>query len=254
MTQQVTTAPSAPRLHDLARENIVLASLPDDIRQRMTENALLVELDRGDVLQRQGTPLSHVYFPTRGLVTGVLSGVDGTQFAYLHRGREGAIYSIAAARFDESIADCALVVDVPATVLAVPMDYFQQAMSESHELTRAVLIHAAYSIKWLERNLNCPAHHPIQARTAYWLLMLHAYGSGRVMRVTHGRIADVLGVRRQSISEALGELQELAVISLGRERIAIRDLAALRSHSCACRAEIDAVVALHRAGHLPSQT
>ncbi|MDA0366475.1 MAG: Crp/Fnr family transcriptional regulator [Chloroflexi bacterium] len=230
----------------------MLASLPDNVRQRITDAAILLELDQGEVLQRQGTPLSHVYFPTRGLVTGVLSAVDGTQFAYLRRGREGAIYSIAAARLDDSVADCTLVVDVAATMLAVPMSHFRRVMRESPEVTHAVLMHAAYSIKWLERTLNCPAHHPIQARTAYWLLVLSAYGAGRVMRVTHGRIAEVLGVRRQSISEALGELQDQDAISLGRERIVIRDLTSLRRHACECRAQIEEVVRLHRAGHLPS--
>lgn len=230
----------------------MLASLPEDIRRRLVDHAVPIELDRGEVLQQQGTPLSHVYFPTCGLVTGVISGVDGTQFAYLHRGREGAIYSIAAARLDDTVADCSLGIDVPATVLAVPMAHFRLVMDDSLELTRAVLTHAAYTLKWLERTLSCPAHHSIQARAAHWLLALHAYGSGRRVRVTHGRIAEVLGVRRQSISEALGNLQGLGVIALGRERIMIRDLQGLRRHACACREQVESVVRLHSAGHLPS--
>jgi CRP-like cAMP-binding protein len=251
MTQVAPNAPVRSRLAESARANVVLASVPDEIRIRLSEEAIELTLDRGETLLQQGSPLAYVYFPVSGLVTGVLDSAEGLPFAYLHRGREGAIFAIAAARLDDAVADCTLVVDVPAAILAVPIAFFRQLLAESTEVLRAVLTHAAYSLKFLERTANCPAHHAVQARAASWLLLLRAYSSDEVIHVTHSRIAEVLGVRRQSISEALGDLRARGMIELGRERIVITDASALRDQACACLKQFDEMVRLHEVGRLP---
>ena len=205
-------------------------------------------MELGEVVEHQGGS-KRVFFPLSGMLTGVRTRDDGSHYAYLHRGREAAVNAIGLARPEVSVGGCDLVVDVPGISLVLEVPYYRSVLERSPELMRAVLSHASHVISWGEQSADCPGHHPVRARTAYFLLLIRVHQSSETLEVTHARIAEVLGVRRQSISEALGELKAKRVISLDRGRITILDRSALWQAACDCRSNADRARELQLAGH-----
>jgi hypothetical protein len=232
---------------EAACANVILASLPRELREELVSHATMLPLMQGDVVERQGGP-NRVFFPLSGMLTGVRTREDGTHYAYLQQGREGAVNAIGVARPEVNVGGGDLVVDVPGKALVLDVDYYRTTLEGSPALIRAVLSHASHMISWREQSADCPGHHPVRARTAYFLLLLRAHAHNDEIEVTHARIAEVLGVRRQSISEALGELKARRVITLDRGRITIGDQAALWQQSCDCRGNVDQVRTLQAAG------
>ena len=232
---------------EAACRNVILASLPRELREELVARATLLPLAQGEVVERQGGP-NRVFFPLSGMLSGVRTREDGTHYAYLHRGREGAANAIGVVRPEVNFGGCDLVVDVPGEALVLDVDYYRATLERSPALMRAVLSHASHMISWREQSADCPGHHAVRARTAYFLLLLRAHQSDDTLEVTHARIAEVLGVRRQSISEALGELKTRRVITLDRGRITVGDRAALWQQACDCRRNVDLVQGLQAAG------
>lgn len=232
---------------EAATANVLLASLPWAPLKEVVEHATLLNLCRGDVVERQGGP-KRVFFPLSGMLTGVRTREDGTRYAYLYRGREGAVNAIGLARPEVNVGGCDLVTDVQGRFLVLEVAYYRSLLERAPELARAVLSHASHVIAWSEQSADCHGHHPVRARTAYFLLMLRAHQGHNVLDVTHARIAEVLGVRRQSISEAVAELRDRRVIDLDRGRITVRDRRALWQQACDCRRNVDAALELQSAG------
>lgn len=232
---------------EAACSNVLLASLSRELREEMLSHAQAIKLVLGDTVEQQGGP-KRVFFPLSGMLTGVRTRDDGSHYAYLHRGREAAVNAIGVARPEVSVGGCDLVVDVPGTAIVLDVTYYRALLERSPELMRAVLSHASHVINSGELSADCPGHHPVKARTAYFLLLLRVHQSSDTLEVTHARIAEVLGVRRQSISEALGELKSRRVISLDRGRITIQDRSALWQNACDCRRNADNAQELQLAG------
>ena len=232
---------------EAACANVILASLSRELREELVAHAAMLPLVQGDLVEQQGGP-NRVFFPLRGMLTGVRTRDDGTQYAYLHRGREGAVNAIGVVRPEVNAGGCDLVVDVPGEALVLDVDYYRSVLEASPELMRAVLSHASHMISWREQSADCPGHHPVRARTAYFLLLLLAHQSSGSLKVTHARIAEVLGVRRQSISEALGELKARRVITLDRGQITVQDAPGLSRQACDCRRAVEIVHRLQAAG------
>ena len=232
---------------EAAAANVILASLPAAVREELVSHATLLPLAQGNVVERQGGP-KRVFFPLNGMLTGDRTRDDGSQYAYLHRGSEGAVNAIGLVRPEVNVGGCDLVVDVPGKALVLDVSYYRSLLERSPDLMRAILSHASHVISWGEQSADCPGHHPVRARTAYFLLLLCAHQSDRSFKVTHARIAEVLGVRRQSISEALGELKARRVITPDRGKITVDDRAALWDQACDCRRTVEAVEHLQTAG------
>jgi hypothetical protein len=249
----VAVPPSVKKASKLAAEaeaacaNVILASLPRALREELVSHATMLPLIQGDVVGRQGGP-NQVFFPLSGMLTGVRIREDGTRYSYLQRGREGAVNAIGVVRPEVNLGGCDLVVDVPGKALVLDVDYYRTTLEGSLPLMRAVLSHASHMINWREQSADCPGHHTVRARTAYFLLLLQAHANNDQIEVTHARVAEVLGVRRQSISQALGELKERRVITLDRGRITIGDQTALWQQSCDCRGNVYQVLTLQTAG------
>lgn len=235
-------------LAEVACSNVLIASLPRDLREELVAHATFLELKHGDAVERQGGA-KRVFFPLSGMLTGVRTREDGSHYAYLHRGREAAVNAIGLARPEVVVGGADLVVDVPGKAVVLDVQYYRTLLERSPALMRAVLSHASHVISSREQSADCPGHHPVRARTAYFLLLLRAHQSSDALDVTHARIAEVLGVRRQSISEALGELKNRRVIALDRGRITVEDRRALWQQACDCRRNVDSAQQLQLAGH-----
>ena len=234
-------------LAKVASANVVLASLPRSLREEIVAHATCLELKRGDIVEHELSG-KRVFFPLSGMLTAVRTRNDGSHFAYLHRGREAAVNAIGFDPLQITVGASNLVADVPGKVLALEMQYYRTLLEDSPALMHAMLLHASHVIISTEQSTDCAGHHPVRARTAYFLLLLRVHQSTDMLDVTHSRIGEVLGVRRQSISEALSTLKNRRVITLDRGRINVADRRELWQQACDCRCNVDRVEQLQIAG------
>ena len=244
-------------IHDIALKNLVLGSLSDITRDQLLEEAKCIELRKGTVLLEQGQVSNSVYFPTSGLLIGIHEAHDGTSIGNTVRGREGAVGAIPTARTlhpKRTGAMGRLVVQLPGEAIVISKSHFAKILNDSFELLRVTLAHAANVIKWHEETQNCSRHHRIENRIAYWLSVLFFYSGDDSIPTTHAAIAEVLGVRRESVSMALRKFEEREFIKMERSKLQLLSPELMRNYSCECETTISDLAALHAAGQLTLDT
>lgn len=221
-----------------AQENLLLASIPDAITGRLLEHACLVEFYPGDRFLSQGEPLTFVFFPLNGLLSGVHYGDAGTYGGASTWGREGAL-SVGASTRSRPRANLEVAADVGGDGVWVPMEAFRLILHKSQELLLAVLRHVQSQLESSQRTSEHARFHPAAPRTATRLYHLAMEARGDDVAVSHLRLAELVGVRRQSISESLRELREAGVIEQHRGSIRVKNLSGLRARACECCTAID---------------
>ena len=128
-------------LAEVACSNVLIASLPRDLREELVAHATFLELKHGDAVERQGGA-KRVFFPLSGMLTGVRTREDGSHYAYLHRGREAAVNAIGPQTISVSVIDWIQSVesDPPADSSSSPGDNSNRTRREcSNSRTSSVI-------------------------------------------------------------------------------------------------------------------
>ena len=241
----------------IALKNLILGSLSVETRNQLLREARQIELRKGTILLQQGEISRSVYFPISGLLIGIYEAHDGTSIGNTVRGREGAVGAIPTARTlypKETGAMGRLVVQIPGEAIVIGKSHFTKLLNDSSELLRVTLAHAANVIKWHEQTQNCARHHRIENRIAYWLSLLFFYGGDDSIPTTHAAIAEVLGVRRESVSMALRKFEDRDFIKMERSKLRLLLPELMRNYSCECETTISELGALHAGGQLTLDT
>lgn len=233
-----------------APRNLVLATVPEEVRRRLLAGAEFRDLQQGSMLTHGGEPVSDVIFPLSGVLTITWPTPLGQVIAHGIRGRESAVYGIAAVRADPRAS--LLLVEIPGRAIAVPLADFGATLDTSVELQRAVLAICSALLEDAEDTLVCSRYHTLPGRVASSLLLLDTQCGGEDIPMTHERIAAVIGTSRPLVSTELGHLQKRALVGLHRGSIEIREREALAKRACACRARATRLAAAYAAGHLYS--
>ncbi|KAI9549788.1 hypothetical protein GHT06_007464 [Daphnia sinensis] len=116
----------------------------------------------------------------------------------------------------------------------MPADVFQAELTRCRELQQLALCYVQSLITQMSQSIVCVAHHSVIERLCYWLLFNQDAVCSDQLNVTHETIANMLGVRRESITQALGKLQSAGLVSSGRGKIHIRDRDGLAESVCEC--------------------
>ena len=249
--QQVKAIPA------IALKNLLLSSITPETRNLLLRDARCVAMGKGTVILDQGEVSESVYFPTSGLLIGIHEAHDGTSIANTVRGREGAVGAVPTARTlhpKRTGAMGRLVVQLPGEAVVISKSHFTNVLSESFDLLRVTLAHAANVIKCHEETQNCSRHHRIENRIAFWLSLLHFYGDDDAIPTTHAAIAEVLGVRRESVSMALRKFEDRELIKMERSKIQLVSPRLMRNYACECETTISELASLHAAGQLTLNT
>jgi CRP-like cAMP-binding protein len=214
-------------------ENRLLRALPfdeyDRLRRRMDE----VILDLGDGVYRASGPIRHVYFPRSGILSKVIDMVDGGTVEIATIGREGVaglpvFHGVEKSPFR---VYCQL---PPCACLRMPADVFSEE-SERPGAFRSLLNHYTHArFCQTAQTAACNRLHPLEQRLARWLLMTRDRVGTGDLHLTQQVLAEMLGVRRPSVTLALGILQSSGLILCSRGRILLRDHAKLEAASCEC--------------------
>ena len=216
-------------------------------RERLLAATSPVSFEAKQVLYGSGERIETVYFPENAVVS-VLTTVDGhTTFEVVNIGNEGivgvpvflGVDTIGAREcYQVEIAGQARAMDVEAFLEAAQHDPFRQLVQR---FIQALLIQVS-------QRLACAAVHPIRARYSRWLLLTHDRMGDREFPLTQESLAQMLGVRRASVTTVAGALQDAGFIRYSRGRVAILDREGLENTACECyriiRSEFDRLLPL----------
>ena len=232
------------------RRNHLLAALPKDEYQRLVPQLKRVELTLGDSLAESGKVMRHVYFPVDCIVSllCVMDDGDSTEIAVV--GSEG-IVGIALFMGGESTPSRAIVQSAGSAYRLdgqLLKDEFDRASTFQYLLLR----YTQALITQMAQTAVCNRHHSLDQQLCRWLLLSLDRLPVNELVMTQELIANMLGVRREGVTEAAGKLQRAGLISYRRGHISILDRPGLEARVCECytvvRKEYDRLLSVPRPG------
>ncbi len=215
-----------------SKKNRLLAALPDSVLQRWLPQLEWVCMPLGRVLHGSGQLLSHVYFPVTATVSLIYATSSGASSAVACIGCEGLV-GVEAFMGGHSMPGHAVVQSegygFRLSAALVKKEF------EGNSLTMQLLLRYIEALLIQIAQLAvCSRHHSLEQRLSRWLLWQLDHLHASEILATHERIANLLGVRRESVSEGLGKLQNRGVIRYSRGHISIENRIGLEKQSCEC--------------------
>jgi len=217
--------PTAPR-------NRLLAQLPKDEFQRLLPKLQSVSLEFKRVLYEPRASLDYAYFPERGVVSQLTVMEDGAGIEVATIGNEGVVGL--PILFGMTEISSRLVVQVPASALRMSAHALREETSGDTPLRRVLLRYNGAYLTQVSQSVGCNGLHSVPRRCCRWLLMTHDRVEGDDFPITHEFLAQMLGVRRPSITQVLQPLQEDGLIRYRRGNMTVLDRRGLEAASCEC--------------------
>ena len=231
------TAPDPDGSLISARANRILGALPLSDYLPLAPQFEPVQLQAGQVIEAAGAPPGHVHFPVSCAVTLVSATRDGEMSELALIGREGLVGMSAV--LGGTGAALQSVVLRPGLAYRLPASVFGSALQRSSALQSMALRYVQSLMLQMAQGVVCSLHHSVLQRLSTWLLVHQTVTASPQVQATHETIAQMLGVRRESITQAAGQLQVAGCISTSRGRITIDDAQTLRQQVCECFSQIE---------------
>lgn len=217
-------------------DNRLLAALSPELQQRLFPQLTLVELPLGAVLYESGDSMRHVFFPIDSIVSLLYVMENGASAEISVVGNEG-IVGIAVFMGGESTPSRAIVQSA-GSFYRLPGECLREEFNRSYEMRMLLLRYTQALITQMSQTAACNRHHSIDQQLCRWLLLsLDRLPSNR-LTMTQELIANMLGVRREGVTDAAGKLQALGIIEYSRGRITVKDRPRLEQLCCECYAVV----------------
>jgi CRP-like cAMP-binding protein len=221
--------PNAPN----PAENRLLAVLPEVERKRVYPQLELAPMPLGGVLYESGSQLEYVYFPATSTIASLLYVMaDGASAEIAVVGNEGMV-GVALFMGGETTPSRAVVQSAGFAYRLsglVLKEEFRRAGPMQHLLLR----YTQALLTQMAQTAVCNRHHSLDQQLCRWLLLSLDRLPSNELTMTQELIANMLGVRREGVTEAAGKLQAAGVIRYSRGRITVLDRPALEAHVCEC--------------------
>ena len=219
-----------------AKRNALLAALPDAEWQRWLPELEYVQLPLGHVLYESGRTMSHVYFPTTAIVSMLYVMENGSSAEIAVVGHEGVV-GISLFMGGESTPSRA-VVQSAGEGFRMKAAMIKNEFDRSGPVLHLLLRFTQALITQMSQTAVCNRHHSLDQQLCRWLLLSLDRQSGNELVMTQELIANMLGVRREGVTEAALKLQRQGTIQYVRGRITVLDRAALERRTCECYAVV----------------
>jgi CRP-like cAMP-binding protein len=191
-----------------------------------------VDLSHGNILFDQGDRIEHLYFPSSGVVSFVVAMTDGNLVEAGMIGRDGVVGGAAALNGARALNRA--VVQSPGNASSIETGRMKEAVFQSQTLRTKLFQYDQLLLAQAQQSAACNALHQVEERLCRWILRTRDVLDSGVMNLTQEFIAQMLGVRRTSVTLAASHLQAVGMIKYRRGRIEIVDEDALREASCEC--------------------
>ena len=218
------------------QQNRLLAALPADEFDRLLGHLEMVSCRDGWVVHESGKRLHHVYFPISGLVSLLSETHDGASAEVAVVGNEGLIgifsFMLGDTTFTRAIVQC------PGHAYQMRVEDLRREFEQDGQLRLVLQRYAQTVLKQMALAAVCNRHHTVQQRFCRWLLTSLDRLPSNEISLTHEQISNLLGVRREAISEAAASLKAAGAIRYGRGHITVVDRSQLEALVCDCYAMV----------------
>ena len=217
-------------------QNQILKALPPDERERLFPHLRLIELPLGKVLYESGGPLRHIYFPIDAIVSLLYVLENGASAEIAVVGNEGAL-GVALFMGGETTTNRGIV-QSGGWAYRLAGSRLKREFERHASLLHVLLRYTQALITQMAQTAVCNRHHSVDQQLCRWLLLSLDRLSSNKLTMTQELIANMLGVRREGVTEAAGKLQKLGAIKYSRGQITVLDRHQLESCCCECYAVV----------------
>jgi CRP-like cAMP-binding protein len=212
--------------------NRLLASLPSDVFSALTPHLKIVELKFGDVLAEAGGPIRQVYFPYSGVISLVVELDVGMMIETAMVGHDGALN--AASALDGKVSLNKGIVQVAGSAGTIEVNRLRRLANELGPFRSLLIRHEQVLFAQSQQSAACNASHSVEARMCRWLLHMRDLAGSDDLMLTQEFLAQMLSVRRPSVSIVASPLQKAGLIKYSRGRIRVLDVKGLQKRACEC--------------------
>jgi CRP-like cAMP-binding protein len=216
-------------------KNFLLNRLDAATLGRISPNLTVIQLPLGEVLAETHARVEKVYFPHSGIISCVVETIGGGAIETGMIGRDGAFGSSQA--LDDKVSLNHVVIQIAAAASVMSSDSLRKAADELPALRGLLVKYEQFFLAQVQQTAACNALHDVQARTCKWLLRMQEL-VGNDLPLTQEFLAQMMGVRRSSVSGVACELQKSGLISYSRGCIHIRDADLIRQRACECDGDV----------------
>ncbi|MFZ2155099.1 MAG: Crp/Fnr family transcriptional regulator [Bradyrhizobium sp.] len=216
----------------LPSDNKLLAALPRHDFDRLLPHLSSVSLPQALVLGEAGDDVDHVYFPHNGMLSLLTVLRDGKAIETATVGREGVVGAMAGLGLYKSLVR--VVVQMPMACSRIAATHFRTVAATSDPIRNLCISYNEVLLSQARVTAACNALHSIEARFCRWLLQSADHAGSDTVALTQEFLAEMLGVRRTSVTEVASRMQAAGAIAYSRGVIRILDRAALLRMSCEC--------------------
>jgi len=224
------TTPQPPR------QNHLLAVLPDESYERLLPHLELVSMPLGKVVYESGIQMQHVFFPTTSIVSLLYVMEDGASAEIAIVGHEGVV-GISLFMGGESTPSRA-VVQSAGVAYRLPGRILKAEFERGGPLQHLLLRYTQALLTQMAQTAVCNRHHTLDQQFCRWLLLSVDRLQSNELRMTQELIANMLGVRREGVTEAAGNVQMAGLIKYQRGHISVIDRPGLEARVCECYAVV----------------
>jgi CRP-like cAMP-binding protein len=231
----MANSPAASGKQD-PRQNNLLAALPEADYARLLPDLELVPLPLGWAVYEAGSELGYVYFPTTSIISLLYVMEDGSSAEIAVTGNDGLV-GIALFMGGESTPSRA-VVQSAGYGYRLKAVVLQREFKRGGQLQYLALRYTQALITQMAQTAVCNRHHSVEQQLCRWLLLSLDRLPSNELAMTQELIANMLGVRREGVTQAAGQLQEAGLIHYSRGHITVLDRPKLEKRVCECYAVV----------------
>jgi CRP-like cAMP-binding protein len=218
------------------KQNRILAALAANEYARLQDDLELVSLELGQIIYESGDRLNYIYFPVTCLVSLVFTTLKGATAELAISGNDGLLGIPLV--LGGNTTTHRYVVQSAGAAYRVRAEVMRWELDQGGELQHLALRYTQALMTQMAQSVVCNRHHAVDQQLCRWLLLSLDRLPGNQLKMTQERIASMLGVRREAVTEAAGKLQAAGLIEYSRGNITVIDRAGLEARACECYATV----------------
>jgi CRP-like cAMP-binding protein len=222
----------------VAHPNRLLASLPATVFAAIDPHLKTFELAHGDVLAEAGGTVRGVYFPHSGVISLVVELKVGEMIETAMVGRDGVLNVSSA--LDGKVSLNKAIVQLAGFASAIAVAPLRKVIAQFEPFRSLLIRHEQVLFAQSQQSAACNASHSVEARMCRWLLWMRDLAGSDDLTLTQEFLAQMLGVRRPSVSIVANTLQKKGLIKYSRGNVRLLDIQGLQKGSCECYGTVKA--------------
>lgn len=232
------SGPSSMATAHSPNQNHLIAALPKDEFEPLAAQLELVPMPLGQMLYEPGVQLQHAYFPTSCIVSLHYVTESGASVETAGVGSEGVVG--VSLFMGGNTTSSSAVVQTAGHAYRMERHKLLQEFNRAGLLQRLLLRYTQALLTQMAQTAVCNRHHTLEQQLCRWLLLTLDRLPTNELTMTQELVASMLGVRREGVTEAAGNLQRAGCISYRRGHIAVLDRSGLETRACECYAVVKA--------------